>query len=128
MASAFAAYRDDGEPTEVRVRFGPAAARYVQESRWHASQRVTPLRDGSVVAEFRVSGTEEIKSWILGFGAKAVVLAPESLRLEIGRELRDLATAYATADDGVDPPADRRASPRPDRRPRRARQATNRET
>lgn len=128
MASAFAAYRGDGEPTEVRVRFGPAAARYVQESSWHASQRVTPQPDGSVVAEFRISGTEEIKRWILGFGARAVVLEPESLRLEIARELRDLAAAYATPADGVGPTAGSRGSPRPDRRRRRTSQTTSRES
>src|SRR5512142_2804253 len=32
--------------------------------------------DGSVLAEFRLSCTEEIKSWLLGFGAKALVLEP----------------------------------------------------
>ena len=98
MAAAFGVYRGDGEPTEVRVRFTHAAARYVQESRWHESQRLTPLPEGDVLAVFRVSGTEEIKRWILGFGSKAVVLGPEPLREEIAAELRALVATYSAAD------------------------------
>jgi len=97
MASSFGVYRGAGEPTAVKVRFGPEAARYVQESRWHASQRLTALADGGVLAEFRVSGTEEIKGWVLSFGAKAVVVEPESLRRQIACELQTLAAAYAEA-------------------------------
>ena len=100
MASAFAAYRNEGELTNVRVRFSPAVARYVTESRWHASQRVTPQPDGAVEAEFRVSGTEEIKRWILGFGAKAEVLRPEGLRREVVDELRAMLSTYSGPPDG----------------------------
>lgn len=127
MASAFGVYKKDGKPTLVRVRFGPPVARYVQESRWHESQRLTPQRDGAVVAEYLVSGTDEIKHWVLGFGARAVVLEPESLRQEIVGELRDLATAYATPDHAVDPHAGGGDEPRADRRPR-TREAASRES
>jgi hypothetical protein len=41
--------------------------RYVQESNWHASQQLTPQNDGSLIAEFQLSGIEEIKSWVLSF-------------------------------------------------------------
>jgi predicted DNA-binding transcriptional regulator YafY len=34
-----------------------------------------------------IEHTEELKWWILGFGAKVAVLAPTSLREEIGAEL-----------------------------------------
>lgn len=93
MASAFGIYRG-GEPTTVKVRFAPAAARYVRESRRHESQRLTTLPDGGVLAEFTVSGTEEIKRWVLGFGAKAVVLEPEGLRREVMEELGALLSTY----------------------------------
>jgi predicted DNA-binding transcriptional regulator YafY len=127
MASAFAAYRNDGELTNVKVRFEPAVARYVQESKWHASQLVTPQQDGAVVAEFRVSGTEEIKRWILGFGCRAVVLEPESLRLEIIRELNDLVNAYQSSVDPSTPSPERSGQPNPQLNRRRTRQTVNRE-
>jgi predicted DNA-binding transcriptional regulator YafY len=99
MAPAFGVYRG-GEPIGVKVRFTPTAARYVREARRHESQRLTPLPDGGVLAEFTVSGTEEIKSWILGFGAKAVVIEPEGLRAEIVEELRAMASHYVHPPDG----------------------------
>jgi predicted DNA-binding transcriptional regulator YafY len=41
-----------------------------------------------------VAGTDEIKRWILTWGARAVVLAPESLREEVRREAEALARNY----------------------------------
>ena len=55
-------------------------SRYVQESQWHASQKLTKQRDGSLLAEFHLDDTVEIKSWIMSFGRNAVVLEPEQLR------------------------------------------------
>ena len=40
----------------------------------------TTQTDGSLVARFELTSTVEIKSWILSFGAGAVILEPESLR------------------------------------------------
>lgn len=110
MASAFGVYRG-GEPIGVKVRFAAAAARYVREARRHESQRVTALPDGGVLAEFTVSGTEEIKSWVLGFGVKAVVLEPESLRREVAEEVRAMAAAYS---DREELSADQRSARRPE--------------
>ena len=74
----------------------PAVARYVQESRWHASQRLTKQHDGSLLAEFCLDDTEEIKRWIMSFGQHAVVVEPESLRQEILAEIQLLMAAYGT--------------------------------
>ena len=75
-----------GPATKVRVRFAPEAAGYLSEKTWHASQKLAPQRDGSVIFEAKVAGTEEIKRWILTWGSHAVVLAPDSLREELRRE------------------------------------------
>ena len=61
----------------VKVRFLPRVATYVAEAKWHGSQKLEKQKDGSVLAEFRLSNTEEIKRWILSFGQHAVVLEPE---------------------------------------------------
>jgi WYL domain len=100
MSSAFGVYRG-GEPVDVVVRFAPAAARYVREARRHGSQELTPLPDGGVLARFTVSGTEEIKHWVLGFGAKAVIQEPECLRREVVEELRAMASTYAMPESGT---------------------------
>ena len=86
--------RPGTKPFPVRVRFTAEVSRYIQEKRWHASQILTPQRDGSLIAEFQLTATEEIKAWVLSFGAKAEVLEPESLREEISQELIQALVAY----------------------------------
>jgi predicted DNA-binding transcriptional regulator YafY len=98
LAATFGVYVCDGEAVTIKVRFVPGVVRYVQESQWHASQKFTNQPDGSLVAEFQLSSTEEFTSWLLSFGSKAVVLEPEWLRAEIGTELRTLLAAYESVD------------------------------
>lgn len=86
MAKSFGVFHGEGE-VHVKVRFSSTVARYVQEQSWHASQQLTPEKDGGVVAEFDLDGTEEIKRWILSFGQYAEVVEPEELRREMGEEL-----------------------------------------
>jgi proteasome accessory factor B len=84
------------QPLEtVVVRFAPAVARRVSETRWHASQELSPQADGSLLWRGRVAGLREIKLWLLGWGADAEVLEPPALRTEIADELRRAAAAYA---------------------------------
>ena len=83
------------QPVEsVVVRFSPAVARRVGETRWHPSQELEPQEDGSVLWRARVAGTLEVKIWILGWGAEAEVLEPASLRVEIAGDLRRAAEGY----------------------------------
>ena len=79
----------------IKIHFSAAAARYVKEQSWHQSQVLTPQPDDSVIAEFDLSATEEIKSWALSFGHNAVVLEPEELREEIMAEHRHSFEAYS---------------------------------
>ncbi len=91
LARSFGVYQADGQGTvHVKVRFAPRVARYVSESTWHESQKLTPQKDGGLVAEFDLGDTEEIKRWILSFGRHAEVAEPEGLRGEIIGELRTL--------------------------------------
>jgi len=78
----------------VKIRFRPPAARFVQEKKWHASQRLTPQADGSLLAELHLSSTAELKPWLLSFGPAAEVLEPASLRDEIVAELQRTLAAY----------------------------------
>jgi proteasome accessory factor B len=95
LASSFGIYHGDGAAeVRIRVRFSSAVARYVEESQWHSSQRLTKERDGSLLAEFCLDNTEEIKRWVMSFGPHAVVVEPETLRREILAELQSLLAAY----------------------------------
>jgi predicted DNA-binding transcriptional regulator YafY len=93
LAGSFGIYEGDDDVT-VFVKFLPPAARHVLEGSWHGSQALTRERDGSVLARFRLSSTVEIKSWVLSFGARAIVLEPESLRAEIAADLNRMLEAY----------------------------------
>ncbi len=95
MKGAFGIYVGNGE-FEVKVRFRPAVARYVEESTWHASQKLTRQRDGSVIADFQLSDTKEFKAWVLSFGSLAEVLEPKSLRWELADELLKTYRSYVT--------------------------------
>lgn len=94
FAKSFGVFQGDGN-AHVKVRFSPAVARYVQESNWHASQKLTKEKDGGVLAEFDLDGTEEIMRWILSFGKNAVVLEPEELIQEISKEAIAMTYAYS---------------------------------
>jgi len=95
MASAFGVYVGQDE-INVRVRFQPAVARYIEESTWHPSQKLTRQRDGSVLAEFQLSDSREFKAWVMSFGRQAEVLEPQSLRQEIAEELLRAYEHYAS--------------------------------
>lgn len=84
-----------GEPlTIVRVRFSAYQARWIRERHYHNSQQIEEQPDGSLVVTLCVAGTEEIKRWVLGYGAHAEVLEPTTLRAQIGQELKKLVKIY----------------------------------
>jgi predicted DNA-binding transcriptional regulator YafY len=94
LSTSFGIFHGGGEVT-VKVRFSPTVARYVQEAAWHPSQKLTPQRDGGLLAEFQLDGTEEIKRWILSFGRHAEVVKPEALSKEILVEAMEMSRNYS---------------------------------
>lgn len=92
MAASLGAYQ--GRPVFIRVWFHADVAGYIKEKVWHESQKIHPKPDGSIIFEAQVAGTDEIRFWIMTWGSKAVVLAPESLRGEIKREAESIARNY----------------------------------
>ncbi len=82
-----------GDPVEVSVRFRGVAARVVASSRHHPKEEIRKTGPDEILYRVTVSGTEEIKRWLLGFGAEAEVIKPAELRREmhqIGRALTRL--------------------------------------
>lgn len=52
----------DEAPQNVEIEFSPAIAHLVKERRWHPSQIVTCLKDGSVLMRMQCGGLEELTS------------------------------------------------------------------
>ena len=68
-----------GEPEHVEIRFSAVSAPYVTERRWHSSQVLRPLPGKRLHVSLDVSIDYALKSWILGFGRNAEVVAPAAL-------------------------------------------------
>jgi proteasome accessory factor B len=79
-----------GEPQLVRIRFSSDQAPYVMERHWHDSQKFFPQDDGGVIMQLQIANLWEVKRWLIGWGANAIVVEPERLRNEIERECRFL--------------------------------------
>jgi len=92
MRTSFGVFH--GKPQQVRIRFAADVAGYIREKTWHATQKIVPQKDGSIFFEARVAGTDEIKFWVLSWGAKAQVLSPASLRDEILSEAEAMLRNY----------------------------------
>jgi len=92
MKSSFGVFH--GEPVRVRIWFAADIAEYIREKTWHETQKIEIQKDGSIIFEAEVAGTKEIEFWVLKWGAKAKVLAPESLQDEIRSEIEAMREIY----------------------------------
>lgn len=94
LRDAFRLWR--GENTvQVRILVDRAAAGWVSERRWHASQKVEARADGACELTFTVSSVQELKRFALQLGAAAEVLAPEWFRREVADEHSQASQRYA---------------------------------
>jgi proteasome accessory factor B len=94
MRAAWDVVSDD-TPTDLVIRFGPAVATRVAETRWHPSQELEPQKDGSLLWRARVAGLLEVRSWVLGWGADAEVLEPAELRTWVAEQMTRGAALYS---------------------------------
>ena len=67
----------------IKLKFSSEIAQDVAEVQWHSTQTADFQNDGSAIIEFRVDGLSEIIFWILGYGDRVEVLAPQILRKKI---------------------------------------------
>lgn len=81
----------------VRLRFTPRASRYVVRRRWHPTQKLEPLEDGSVLLTMTTGGVELLR-FCLEWGAQVEVLSPPWLREAVADELRMAAARYEATD------------------------------
>jgi proteasome accessory factor B len=82
---------------EIVLRFTPTVADRVRETTWHPTQSVESEPDGSLLWRATVSGTIEIRLWILQWGDDVEVLAPIALRDDVAATHRRAAELYAAA-------------------------------
>lgn len=74
------------EPKVYTIHFDPQVAVFGTERLWSKDQKVERHADGSATLTFVAGGYNEIKNWVLGFGASATVIEPLDLQHDILRE------------------------------------------
>ena len=84
-----------GEPEPVTIEFEARAALFVRGRTWHPSQTVEERPDGRLRLTLCVTHDWALRSWVLGFGAAARVIAPAALAAAIAEECRAMLQTYA---------------------------------
>lgn len=83
-----------GVVTEVKINIEAPHASYVQERKWHKSQKIEVL-DKSVLLTLHVKVNDELVGWVLSLGASATVIEPESLKAKLLEQLDNIKSNYS---------------------------------
>lgn len=94
FGEAWGVYRGR-EPEPCRIWFSAEAARWIRERRWHKTQEIQELADGSIILSMTVTMTLEIVRWVLAHGPEARALGPEWL---VGEVRKQIQAAYGNLD------------------------------
>lgn len=83
-----------GAETRVVIRFAPRIAPLIREVRWHPTQQLCPMPDGSLHFEVTVAGLREISWWVMTWGDEAEVLEPKELREHVAEAAERMVEVY----------------------------------
>lgn len=83
------------KPVEVVLKFSPRVAHRVGETRWHRTEQVERLDDGSLLWRAQIAEPQEMMPWIRGWGADCEVIEPAELRQKIVGETQRLYHLYS---------------------------------
>jgi predicted DNA-binding transcriptional regulator YafY len=83
-----------GPPSHVEIAFDKRVTPYVRARVWHPSQTLRDSGDGGVVLTLEVCNDLALRSWILGWGPSARVLAPPALAADIRADLTNASALY----------------------------------
>lgn len=84
-----------GTPQSVVIWFDARTAPYIEERTWHSSQEIEKHSDGSLTLRMVVSGMNEVKRWVLGYGKNAVVKGPPELVAMVRDEVEAMNNNYS---------------------------------
>jgi predicted DNA-binding transcriptional regulator YafY len=77
-------YACPGEPCHgIRIRVNPPLADVVAETRWHVSQTLERLEDGTLFLSATVPDLDEVARWVMASAPYAEVIEPLELRKKI---------------------------------------------
>jgi predicted DNA-binding transcriptional regulator YafY len=79
------------QPQEVSLRITPPAAGWIGRSKWHASQKITRDKDGSITLTMQCPITDNLVRWILQMAECVRVEKPKVLREMLLEKVKALA-------------------------------------
>jgi predicted DNA-binding transcriptional regulator YafY len=79
---------------QIEIWFDSVTSPFIRERRWHLSQELTEHGDGSLTLQMYVSGLNDIKRWVLGYGKGAVVKSPLELVELVKEEIEAMNQNY----------------------------------
>jgi predicted DNA-binding transcriptional regulator YafY len=82
------------EVRAIAIWFEARSAPYIRERRWHPSQVLEEHPDGAVTLRMDVPGLNEVKRWVLFYGAGARVLEPPELVAMVREDLAGMNELY----------------------------------
>ncbi len=85
---------DPGKPKQFEIDVDNGIAKYLEENRINPTQTFKKLKDDSVRVKFDAEDTQELRQWLLGFGAAIVVKKPAAVRKWINETAVALANLY----------------------------------
>lgn len=83
-----------GDGHRVELEFSARMAPFIQERQWHRDQRLRLLADGGLNLSFPAGNLEQVKRWVLAWGAGVRVMAPKSLVDMVREELNQALVNY----------------------------------
>lgn len=83
-----------GEPVKVKIKFRGIGAKVIESGQHHPSEKISKLKDGTLIYEVKVNGIVEIGRWVLGFGEDAKVLEPKKLQEKIKSTIENMRRFY----------------------------------
>jgi proteasome accessory factor B len=89
LRDSFGVHSGEGS-FDVVIRFDELVADYVREKRWHDSQRLKELKNGTVELHLKLSSLSEIERWVLSWGGNATVMRPKQLADNVRRAAREI--------------------------------------
>jgi predicted DNA-binding transcriptional regulator YafY len=96
LRDSFGVHSGQGEH-QVVLRFNAAAADYIREKKWHPSQELKELGDGSVELRLKLSSLEEVARWVLNWAGNATVVQPRELAEQVRAAARKILSTQTAA-------------------------------
>lgn len=93
LQGSFSVMKGEGDYV-VEIEFDAWATDHLRGRRWHSTQQIEFLPDGSSRLRMRLTELEEVKRWVLSWGTHATVIAPTQLIERLSATINQLSSRY----------------------------------